>query len=471
MSESAARQKIAQERSALLVCTLSSFLAPFIISAVNVAMPAIQADLHLKSIALTWVATIYMLTMAMTLAPVGALADMYGRRKFFSAGLSVFTIASILAALAPNGAALIVCRGLQGVGAGMFVSTGMAILTSVYPPERRGRVLGMYVAAVYIGLSAGPFAGGLITAHLGWRSIFLLMLPLGIVCIVLTRLHLKDEWAGSAKGPFDLAGAALYAIAISSLVYGASIITSMVGAGLVLFGVLCTVFFFRHQYRSAHPMLDVRLFIGNHTFTFSSLAALLNYSSTFAVTFLMSLYLQYIQGMSPQAAGTLLVAQPVVMALGSPLAGRLSEQVEPRWLATAGMLMTTIGIALYTQLGTDTPRSWILANLVFLGAGFALFSSPNTNAIMGAVDKGQYGLASGVVGIMRLLGQMLSMASATVVLALMLGNVLITPEVSPRFLHSIHTVFYCSAALCGLGVFFSFARGKTKQDANRERQV
>ena len=185
----------------------------------------------------------------------------------------------------------------------------------------------------------------------------------------------------------------------------------------------------------------------------------------------MSLYLQYIQGMSPQAAGTLLVAQPVVMALGSPLAGRLSEQVEPRWLATAGMLMTTIGIALYTQLGTDTPRSWILANLVFLGAGFALFSSPNTNAIMGAVDKGQYGLASGVVGIMRLLGQMLSMAIATVVLALMLGNVLITPEVYPRFLHSIHTVFYCSAALCGLGVFFSFARGKTKQDANRERQV
>ena len=463
MSESAARQKIAQERSALLVCTLSSFLAPFIISAVNVAMPAIQADLHLKSIALTWVATIYMLTMAMTLAPVGALADMYGRRKFFSAGLSVFTIASILAALAPNGAALIVCRGLQGVGAGMFVSTGMAILTSVYPPERRGRVLGMYVAAVYIGLSAGPFAGGLITAHLGWRSIFLLMLPLGIVCIVLTRLHLKDEWAGSAKGPFDLAGAALYAIAISSLVYGASIITSMVGAGLVLFGVLCTVFFFRHQYRSAHPMLDVRLFIGNHTFTFSSLAALLNYSSTFAVTFLMSLYLQYIQGMSPQAAGTLLVAQPVVMALGSPLAGRLSEQVEPRWLATAGMLMTTIGIALYTQLGTDTPRSWILANLVFLGAGFALFSSPNTNAIMGAVDKGQYGLASGVVGIMRLLGQMLSMAIATVVLALLVGREAIEPHNNDRFLLSVRTAFTISALLCTAGVFFSLFRGRLRQ--------
>lgn len=463
MSESVSRQQIAQERSALLVCTLSSFLAPFIISAVNVAMPAIQADLQLKSIALTWVATIYMLTMAMTLAPVGALADMYGRKKFFSGGLIVFTIASILAALAPNGAALIACRGLQGMGAGMFVSTGMAILTSVYPPERRGRVLGMYVAAVYIGLSAGPFAGGLITAHLGWRSIFLLMLPLGILCIVMTRLHLKGEWAGAHKAPFDLSGMLLYALAIGTLVYGASIITSAIGAALVLFGVLCTLLFFRHQYRSRHPMLDVRLFIGNQTFTFSSLAALLNYSSTFAVTFLMSLYLQYIQGMSPQAAGTLLVAQPVVMALGSPLAGRLSEQVEARWLATAGMLMTTIGIALYTQLGMDTSRSWILANLLFLGAGFALFSSPNTNAIMGAVDKGQYGLASGVVGIMRLLGQMLSMAIATVVLALMLGNVLITPEVYPRFLHSIHTVFYCSAALCGLGVFFSFARGKTSR--------
>lgn len=467
MAESASRQKIAQERSALLVCTLSSFLAPFIISAVNVAMPAIQADLQLKSIALTWVATIYMLTMAMTLAPVGALADRLGRKRFFSAGLTVFTLASVLAAFVPNGAALIACRGLQGVGAGMFVSTGMAILTSVYPPERRGRVLGIYVAAVYIGLSAGPFAGGLITAHAGWRSIFLLMLPMGIFCIVMTRLRLKEEWAGSGKGPFDLSGALLYAFAICSLVYGATIITSVTGVVLLLFGLFCTLLFFRHQSRSPHPMLDVRLFFNNHTFTFSSLAALLNYSSTFAVTFLLSLYLQYIQGMSPQAAGTLLVAQPIVMALGSPLAGRLSEQVEARWLATAGMLMTTIGIAFYTQLGVDTPRSWILANLIFLGAGFALFSSPNTNAIMGSVNKGQYGLASGVVGIMRLLGQMLSMAIATVVLALMLGNVLITPEVYPRFLHSIHTVFLCSAALCGLGVFFSFARGKMKQGAQK----
>ena len=465
MTDSPPRQQIAQERSALLVCTLSSFLAPFIISAVNVAMPAIQADLNLKTVALAWVATIYMLTMAMTLVPVGKLADMYGRKRFFSAGLIVFTLASILAAFASNAAILILCRGLQGVGAGMFVSTGMAILTSIFPAEKRGRVIGIYVAAVYIGLSAGPFAGGVLTEIFGWRSIFLLMLPLGILCVVLTHLHLKGEWAGSQTGPFDLTGTLLYALAISTLVYGASIMTTAIGAVLALFGLAAGLIFFRHQYRSPHPVLDVRLFTGNHTFTFSSLAALLNYSATFAVTFLMSLYLQYIQGMSPQAAGTLLIAQPVVMALGSPLVGRLSEQIEARWLATAGMCMTAIGTACYTQLGMDTPRHWILANLIFLGAGFALFSSPNTSAIMGSVDKSRYGVASGVVGIMRLLGQMMSMALATVVLALMLGNVLITPAMYPRFLQSIHTVFFCSASLCTIGAFFSFARGKTRSQS------
>lgn len=461
MHDAAAHRDGIQERSALWVCTLSSFLVPFIISAVNVAMPVIQADLNLKAVAMTWVPTVYMLAMAITLVPVGALADLHGRRKIFGIGLIVFTAASGLAGLSPNAAMLILSRALQGIGAGMFVGTGMAILTSVFPPEKRGRVLGIYTAAVYLGVSAGPFIGGILTGHFGWRSLFFLMLPLGLVCILLTRLFLRGEWQGADTGPFDLGGSILYAIAVASLVYGASIVTTGIGAGLTVFGLLCGFVFFLHQYRSVHPVLDVRLFTGNHAFTFSCLAALLNYSATFAVTFLLSLYLQYIQNMTPQAAGTLLVVQPVVMALGSPLVGRLSERIEARWLTSGGMLMTTIGIACYTQLDGATPRSWILANLVFLGAGFALFSSPNISAIMGSVDKGRYGVASGVVAVMRLLGQMLSMAMATVVLALMLGNVLITPSLYPRFLRSIHVVFACSAALCALGVFFSFARGKT----------
>ena len=461
MNPSPVRHNKTMERSALLVCTLSSFLAPFMISAVNVAMPAMQADLNIKAVELGWVATIYLLAMAVTLVPMGKIADMYGLKKIFTIGLVIYTLASTLAAFVPNTAILLVFRAGQGVGSGMFVSTGMAILTSIFPPERRGRVIGMYVAAVYIGLSVGPFAGGLMTEHLGWRSIFLLMFPLGIASVALTIINLQGEWAGSSRQPFNLTGTLLYAVSICSLAYGASIMTSALGVCLVVLGVAGGVVFFLHQYRSPYPVLDVRLFTHNHTFTFSSMAALLNYSASFAITFLMSLYLQYIQGMSPQAAGTLLVAQPLVMALGSPLVGRLSEQVEARWLATAGMLITTLGILCYTQLDLDTPRQWILANLILLGTGFALFSSPNTSAIMGAVDKSQYGVASGVVAIMRLLGQMLSMAMATVVLALMLGNVVITPSLYPRFLESIRTVFYCSAALCALGACFSLARGRT----------
>ena len=449
----------AQERSALLVCALTSFLGPFGVSAINVALPAMQAELHLKTVTLTWVPTMYMLVMAIALVPLGALADRLGRKKIFGMGLWLYTLASLLGAVAHHAAPLLICRGLQGVGAGMFISTGMAILTSVFPPKRRGRVIGIYVAAVYIGLSAGPFVGGLLTGFWGWRCLFWLMLPLGAFCLVLMRCYLKGEWQNPDSSPFDLAGCVLYALAIAALVYGASISATRAGQALLAAGLLCGVAFVLHQYKSRHPVLDLRLFTANRSFAFSSFAALFNYSATYAVTFTMSLYLQYIQAMTPQAAGALLVAQPAVMALGSPLVGRLSERVPARLLSSAGMLLTTIGIACYTQLGLHTPKSWIFCNLLLIGTGFALFSSPNISAIMGAVDRSQYGVASGVAAIMRLLGQMTSMAMATVVLSLLLGNVAITPALYPRFLGAIHVVFCCSAVFCSLGLCCSLARG------------
>lgn len=453
-----------QERSALFVATLTSFMGPLMISAVNVALPAIQTSLNAGAVGLSWIATGYLLSVAVFLVPTGKLADIHGRKKVFTAGLIINTIAAALAACVPGLSWLIAARVLQGLGAAMFVTTGMAILTSIFPPRRRGRVIGIYVAAVYVGLSVGPFMGGLLTQHLGWRSVFGLMLPLGAVTVLVTMRYLKGEWADAVNERFDTAGSLLYMGAIFLLVFGATHLPDLKGIMLVAGGFLGLAAFVRQELRVDHPVFEITLFRRNHVFTFSSLAALINYAATFALTFLLSLYLQYLKGLTPQTTGTVLMAQPTVMALFSPLAGRLSDRIEPRIPATLGMAMTAVGLAFFIFLKDHTPLVLIVFNLIWIGAGFALFSSPNMNAIMGSVDKKHYGIASGAVATMRLLGQLTSMATATVVLALYIGTRPIVPQTFPVFLRSIQTCFTISALLCALGVLFSFFRGDLNPD-------
>lgn len=451
------------ERSAMIVATLTSFIGPFMISSVNVAMPAIQADFHMDAVQLSWISTAYLLAVAISLVPAGKIADIHGRKKVFATGLGIYTLGTGLAYFANTAAMLIALRVVQGVGAALFVTTGMAIITSIFPPNRRGRVIGIYVAAVYIGLSVGPFAGGFLTHYLGWRSIFLIMVPPGIVMLFMTIYYLKGEWRGEPGQQLDITGCLLYAVAIFTMVYGATRLPSNFGTGLLLSGVLLFAIFARQQLKAKFPVFDLYLFVANKTFAYSSLAALLNYSATFAVTFLLSLYLQYIKGMTPQTAGSVLMAQPIVMALLSPIAGRFSDRIEPRLLASAGMAITAIGVLFFSMLHSGTASYLIVANLVLLGTGFALFSSPNMNAIMGAVEKRHYGLASGTVATMRLLGQMFSMAMATVVLALIVGRQAIVPANYGLFLRSIHMIFLISAGLCLSGVYFSWFRGALLQ--------
>lgn len=449
-----------EKRSALFVATLTSFMGPFMISSVNVALPSIQKDLGMDAVQLSWVATSYLLAVAVGLLPAGKIGDLRGRRRMFTAGVLVYTLTAIGMGFVQSGTFLIILRILQGLGAAMFVSTGMAILTTIFPPQERGKVIGIYVSAVYVGLSAGPFGGGFMTYYLGWRSIFFLMLPLGLLCFLLTVRYLPGEWRKGITEKLDYFGCLLYGLAITSLVYGASRLPSVMGGILVGAGLVCLVSFLWQQKISKSPLMEVDLFLGNRIFAYSSYASYLKYSATFGVTFLMSLYLQYIKNMDPKMAGTILMVQPVMMALVSPVAGRMSDRIEPRYLATTGMGISLVCIFLLSRLEPDTPMILIILNLLCLGLGFALFSSPNMSAIMGAVEKRHFGQASGIVATMRLLGQMSSMAIATVVLALLVGRVAISVDNLDRFLVAIQTMFTISTFLCLSGIYFSWFRGK-----------
>ncbi len=452
----------AVKRPALLIAVLASFLTPFMVSSINIALPAMGEEFHMSAIAMSWVPTSYLLAAAIFLVPFGRIADISGRKKIFAYGIWTYTISSLLLAFSPSAHLLIAFRVLQGFGSAMIFGTGMAIVTSVFPPGERGRVLGINVAAVYLGLSFGPFLGGLLTQQLGWRSIFLVNVPIGIAVIYFVAAKLKGEWAEAKGETFDLPGALIYSLTLVALMYGLSLLPARAGVWLVLAGVLGLAFFVRWEQKAASPLLDMNLFLNNTAFALSNVAALINYSATFAVTFLLSLYLQYIKGFTPQHAGFILVSQPVVMALFSPSAGKLSDKIEPRVVASIGMAFASAGLFLFTFLDQETPMGFIVGGLMLLGFGFALFSSPNTNAVMSSIDRRYYGVGSATLGTMRLTGQMLSMGIAMVIFSLHIGSARIAPENYPLFLASVRTAFSIFAALCFGGIFASLARGKVR---------
>jgi EmrB/QacA subfamily drug resistance transporter len=437
-------------------------LPPFMAASINIALPAIGAEFSMDAVLLGWIATSYLLSAAVFLVPFGRLADIHGMKKIFISGLALYTISSFLSAVAPSASILIAVRVLQGFGSAMLFGTGTAILICLFPPHERGKVLGINVASVYLGLSLGPVLGGFLTQSFGWRSIFLANVPLGLIVLILVSWKLKGEWAAARGEKFDLIGSIIYSTMLICVMYGFSLLPATLGSVMVLLGLLGLVALIKWESTTESPVLDINLFRTNRVFAFSNLAALINYSATFAAGFLLSLYLQYIKGLDPQDAGMVLIAQPLVMAIFSPFAGRLSDRIEPRIIASAGMALTLLCIIPFAFIDGQTPVWYITVVLVILGLGLALFSSPNTNAIMSSIERRCYGVGSATLASMRLVGQALSMGVAMLVFAVYMGRVEILPENYPLFLVSARIAFMIFAGLCFLGIFASLARGEVR---------
>jgi len=446
------------KRIVLFIAVLAGFLTPFDGSAVNVALPTIGAEFHMDAISLSWVATAYLLSSVLFLVPFGKIADIYGRKKVFLSGISVFAVTSFFMTMVPDAGSLVAIRVVQGLGSSMIYGTTLAILTSVYSPGERGRALGIYITSVYLGLTLGPFIGGVLTEFLGWRSIFYINIPIAVIAILLVLTRLEGEWAECKGESFDLTGSILYGIALVAVMYGFSELPSAWAVALIALGLVLAIAFIRFEQRQQCPVLNMRIFSESRVFTFSSIAALINYSATYAVSFLVSLDLQYTRNFSAEYAGLILVAAPIVQAVVSPAAGRLSDRFDPGAIASVGMAISALGLILLVFLSVSTPLWYIVMALAILGLGFGLFSSPNTNAIMSAVEKRYYGVASGIVGTMRLFGQMLSMGIATMIFAIVIGRVEITQENIPAFVTGVHYAFILFTVLCIVGIFASLIR-------------
>lgn len=455
------------KRSVLLVATFAAFLTPFLGSAVNLALPSIGKDLGASAISLGWVISSFILASAMFLLPFGRLADIIGRKKVFSLGLILFTISTFLIIFSRSMTSLIILRIFQGLSSAMIFGTSMAIITSVFQPGERGKAMGINITAVYLGLSVGPIIGGLLTQYFGWRSIFIFLIPFGIFSIVLTHTKIKTEWAEASGEKFDWTGSVVYGMALAFFMYGFSKLPSTTGWVCLSSGVALAAVFLFIENRTKTPVFDIRLILQNRVFAFSGLAALINYSATSAIGFFISLYLQYVKGLDARAAGLIMISQPIAMTVLSPLAGRLSDRMNPGVIASAGMGITAFGLILLCFITQSTPDYFIVLLLILMGIGFGLFSSPNSNAIMSSVERRHLGVASGVVGTMRMIGQMMSMGIAMMIISLYIGKETINPKTYPGLIAGMRTGFLIFSGLSFLGIFASLARNsKLSQQQN-----
>jgi EmrB/QacA subfamily drug resistance transporter len=443
----------------LFIIAASSFITPFLASSVTTALKIIGADFSLSSVGVGWIVSSYLLSAAVFMVPVGKLADIHGQKIFFSTGCWIITVTSLICGLAPYAWLLIVGRIVQGIGAAMISTTSVAIISGLFSPEKRGKYLGITISSVYLGLTTGPFIGGLVTQYLGWRYLFLITVPIGLAITLMIHLGIPNIKPAGHNTRLDITGSILFGVALTCLLYGLSVLPALTGFFAIVIAALCLVLFVKREIKSSTPLLGIAL-LRQSSFAFSSLAALINYSATFAVTFIIALYLQCVKGFSPQYTGILLMCQPAVMTFVSPVAGRLSDYKEPRIISSAGMLLCVSALVILTLLTAGSPIIHVIIGLVVLGFGCGLFSAPNTAAVMSSVEKKKYGTASAFIAMMRIVGQMLSMAVAMLVLSIFTGTTVVSNMNVGRFLTSQKMILSVSAVLCFVGTFFSLSRGK-----------
>ncbi len=439
---------------------MASSLVPFMGSSLNLALPYINETLSLDVVTSSWIPTSYMLFTAIFQVPCARLADMIGRKKIYITGVALFTLFSFLSCLADTGFTLIVYRCLSGIGSAMMFGTSMAILTSSIPPEKRGRAFGINTAVVYSSLAIGPLLGGLLTQYFNWHSIFFVAGIIGTIVVIGSLIVLKEEWKEDVKSKFDLIGSILYAAGLFSIIYGFSELPQIRSFVLLAFGSALLIYFSYYEKRQSHPVFNISVFLSNRVFKLSSLSALINYSSTSAIAFMLSLYLQYIRGLTPRDAGFILVSQSVVQTIATLISGRMSDKISPTFLATSGMGIIVVGLIGLCFLTETSSFILLIVLLALLGLGFGMFSSPNTNIIMSSVESKDYSMASATIGTMRQTGQAFSMGIAIMAMSLIIGNVQLSSDIHNQLLVSMRIVFVICSVLCSIGVYMSSIREK-----------
>lgn len=447
------------QKTALFVAMVTSFMAPFMSAALNLSVTDISTQFNAPVGISTWVVNAYTLSTAAFSACMGSLADLRGRRKMILVGCIAFAATSALCALSPSIYLLVAFRFLTGISAAVVLAANVPLMLLYFTPQVKGRMLGISVSAVFVGLALGPTFGGVLNDTLGWRAIFVLGIVLSMLAFAFC-LRLKDD-SKEASASFDHRGNTLYVIAIMLLMLGLTELTTQQWGPLVLCaGVLVLVVFVLFEWRCERPMLHVRLFAKSRAYGFSNLATMLNFAAVFAVSYTMAIYLQNVKGLDAAVAGLILIAQPLAQVVLAPVSGRLSDRFAPAVIATVGVALCTCSLGMLLTLNADTPLWFIVTALVVLGIGLGAFSAPNNNAILSCVDRSHYSEANATVSTMRGIGQTASLAFASLMLSSSLGSTIFS-ESDPQVLTAaIAQIMFVCFVLSVLTIAASLVRNK-----------
>jgi EmrB/QacA subfamily drug resistance transporter len=446
----------------LVAVGVGTFMSALDSSVVNTVLPVINRSLHSNVSTIEWVVVIYMLVVSGLLLSFGRLGDLRGHKRLYVSGFAVFILASALCGLAPGAGALIGFRVLQGVGAAMLFANSPAILTRNFPSTRRGEVLGLQASMTYLGLMIGPSLGGWLTGQFGWRIVFYMNVPVGLLALGLSQHFIPSQRVGETNRGFDLAGAIAWMCGLGALLlalneghaYGWTslpILSLFAAAGLLL------AEFLRIERRVEHPMLDLKLF-EHRSFRAATLSAGLNYICVYSVVFLMPFYLIQGRGFSPARAGLLLTIPSLVRAVASPLSGALSDRIGTRQPSLLGMAILAFGLYLLSRLGGQSSVGQMAAALSMAGLGAGLFVSPNTSAVMGAAPRHQQGIAAGVMATARNVGMALGVGLAGAFLTTILAH---GPGSNPSMVlfRAVDAGFLTAMGVAALGVVTCAAGG------------
>jgi EmrB/QacA subfamily drug resistance transporter len=382
-------------------------------SIVNVALPTMRGDFGTTFNVIQWVALSYMLTLATLTLGVGRLGDVLGKKRIFLLGFAVFTIASVLCGVAPNIEMLIVFRVIQAVGATMMLALGASILIDAFPPHERGKALGWVGTAVSVGVITGPVAGGLLISAFDWRAIFFVNLPIGIVGMWLAARTIPDV-APLPGQRMDYSGAALLSLTLLALSLALTLgqtrgFTSPEILALFALSLVGLVAFVALELRLASPMIDLRTF-REPLLSVSVITGFATFVAASATFFLLPFYLEGILDFDVREVGFLLGITPLFLGITSPLSGTLSDRIGVRRLTLAGLVILTLAFAAFRILDVDTSVPILLALVIPVGIGMGVFQSPNNSAIMSSVPREYSGVASGILTLTRLLGQISGVA-------------------------------------------------------------
>jgi EmrB/QacA subfamily drug resistance transporter len=460
---------------ALSVTTIGSLMAAIDSTIVILGLPQMMVDLHADLIQMIWVIMAYILASTVFLLTFGRVADMIGRVRMYNLGFVVFTLGSALCGFAGNAAALIIFRLVQGSGAAMMMVNSVAILTEVFPPNERGRALGINAITWAAGGVLGPILGGLILNAGNWRWIFFINIPIGLFGALWGYLSLKETSARRGGEKFDVPGAVSFSLSLVSLLLALTLgiqfswtswpILSVFAAFVVFLAL-----FFWWERRPANPVMDFSLF-RNRIYNFSVLSAMMQSLALFAVNFLIVFYLQAVRGFDPLKAALLLIPLPLVTSVMAPLSGWIADRIGARLPATVGLLVQGVALVGFTRITPVTPYPLIAVGLAVMGFGGGLFYPANTSAAMNASPMQRLGVASATLATLRQAGMVTSFALALAVAAgslpkqvmmqLFVGtNVSLGSQIMQDFVLGMHSAFIVSVVLCVIAAVISMVRGK-----------